>query len=159
MNLGISHDTAEFAVESILRWWQTLGRNTYPNASKLYINSGSNGARSRLWKKQLQELSNITGLEIHVSHLPPGTSKWNKIEHRMFCFISKNWRGRPLISIETVIELISNTTTSKGLKITCVEDNNKYELGTIVSDEEFAELNIEKDAFHGEWNYKISHKE
>jgi len=161
VNLGVSHDTAEFAVESILRWWQTLGRNTYPDACKLYINSdsgGSNGARSRLWKRQLQELANITGLEIHVSHLPPGTSKWNKIEHRMFCFISKNWRGRPLISIETVIELISNTTTSKGLKIKCVKDNNKYELGTIVTDEEFAGINIEKDAFHGDWNYKISHK-
>jgi transposase len=161
VNLGISHDTAEFAVESILRWWQILGRNTYPEASKLYINSdsgGSNGSRVKLWKKQLQEFANITGLEVHVSHLPPGTSKWNKIEHRMFCFISKNWRGRALISIETVIKLISHTTTLKGLKIVCVEDKNKYELGTKVTDEELANLNITRDAFHGDWNYIISPK-
>jgi len=161
VNLGVSHDTAEFAVESILRWWQTLGRNTYPDASKLYINSdngGSNGSRVKLWKKQLQELANITRLELHVSHFPPGTSKWNKIEHRMFCYISKNWRGRPLISIEAVIELISNTTTTKGLKITCIEDENKYELGTKVTDEELAGINITRDAFHGDWNYKIAMK-
>jgi transposase len=161
VNLGISHDTSEFAVESILRWWQTLGRNTYPHATKLYINSdngGSNGSRVRLWKKQLQEFANITGLDAHISHFPPGTSKWNKIEHKMFCFISKNWRGRPLISIETVIELISNTTTSKGLKIICVEDSNKYELGTKVTDEELAVINITRDAFHGDWNYLISPK-
>jgi transposase len=159
VNLGVSHDTAEFAVESILRWWQTLGKNTYPDAVKLYINSdngGSNGSRVKLWKKQLQEFANITGLEVHSSHFPPGTSKWNKIEHRMFCFISKNWRGRPLISVETVIELISNTSTSKGLKIVCVEDKNKYELGIKVSEEELAELNITRDAFHGDWNYIIS---
>ena len=144
VNLGISHDTAEFAVESILRWWQTLGINTYPNAQKLYItcdNGGSNGSRGRLWKKQLQELANITGLAVHVSHFPTGTSKWNKIKHKMFCFISKNWRGRPLISIETVINLISNTITSKGLKIVCVEDKNKYELGTVVTDKELAAIN------------------
>jgi transposase len=161
VNLGISHDTAEFAVDSILRWWQTLGRNTYPHASRLYINSdngGSNGSRVRLWKKQLQEFANITRLDVHVSHFPPGTSKWNKIEHKMFCFISKNWRGRPLISIETVIELISNTTTSKGLKIVCVENSDKYELGTKVTDEEFAGINITRDAFHGDWNYIISPK-
>ena len=161
VNLGISHDTAEFAVESILRWWQTLGKNTYPDARKLYItgdNGGSNGSRVKLWKKQLQEFANITGLEAHVSHFPPGTSKWNKIEHRMFCFISKNWRGRPLISIETVIELISNTTTQKGLKIVCVQDANKYGLGKKVTDEELAELNITREAFHGDWNYSISPK-
>jgi transposase len=162
VNLGISHDTAEFAAESILRWWQTLGKNTYPDALKLYINSdsgGSNGARVRLWKKQLQEFANITGLEAHVSHFPPGTSKWNKIEHRMFCFISKNWRGRPLISVEAVVELISNTTTSKGLKIICLEDDNNYELGIKVTDEEFAVLNITRDSFHGDWNYIISPKQ
>jgi hypothetical protein len=161
VNLGISHDTAEFAVESIVRWWHTLGKNTYPGASKLYINSdsgGSNGSRVKLWKKQLQEFANITGLEVHISHFPPGTSKWNKIEHRMFCYISKNWRGRPLISIETVIELISNTTTAKGLKIVCVKDENKYELGAKVTDEELAGLNITRDAFHGDWNYIISSK-
>jgi transposase len=161
VNLGSSHDTAEFAVESILRWWQTLGQNTYPHATKLYINSdsgGSNGSRVKLWKKQLQELANITGLTVYISHFPPGTSKWNKIEHRMFCFISKNWRGRPLISIEAVIELISNTTTSKGLKIVCMEDSNEYKLGTKVTDAELADLNITRDAFHGDWNYVISPK-
>jgi transposase len=158
VNLGISHDTAEFAVESILRWWLTLGRNTYPAADKLYINGdsgGSNGARLKLWKKQLQEFANITGLEAHVSHFPPGTSKWNKIEHKMFCFISKNWRGTPLISIETVIQLISSTTTSNGLKIVCIKDDSTYELGTKVTDEEIAEINIVRDSFHGDWNYKI----
>jgi transposase len=158
VNLGVSHDTAEFAVESILRWWQTLGAKTYPYATRLYINSdngGSNGSRVRLWKKQLQEFANISGWEIHVSHFPPGTSKWNKIEHKMFCYISKNWRGTPLVSIETVISLIANTTTSKGLKIICIKDDNKYELGTKVSDEELSEINLAKDKFHGDWNYVI----
>jgi len=162
VNLGVSHDTAEFAVESILRWWKTLGMNTYPKATKLYINSdngGSNGSRVKLWKKQLQEFANLTGLDTYVSHFPPGTSKWNKVEHRMFCFISKNWRGRPLISIKTVIELIENTTTSKGLKIVCVKDSSKYELGTKVSDEELTKINITRDSFHGDWNYMISPKD
>lgn len=161
VNLGISHDTSEFAVESIMRWWQTLGMNTYPNASELYItcdSGGSNGSSRKLWKKQLQTMANITGLSIHVSHLPPGTSKWNKIEHKMFCFITKNWRGRPLISIETVVKLISSTTTSKGLKIVCVEDKNKYELGTVVTDKELAAINIVRDDFHGNWNYVIHPK-
>ena len=158
VNLGISHDTAEFAVESILRWWQTLGVNTYPSAAKVYVNcdsGGSNGYRRKLWKKQLQEFANITGLETHVSHFPPGTSKWNKIEHKMFCFISKNWRGRPLITVEAIVNLISSTSTTKGLKITCVEDNNHYELGTTVTDDELAALNIVRDSFHGEWNYAV----
>jgi transposase len=162
VNLGISHDTAEFAVESILRWWQTLGKNTYPDASELYINcdsGGSNGARIRLWKAQLQEFANITGLDTHISHFPPGTSKWNKIEHKMFCFISKNWRGKPLISVEAVIKLISNTSTTKGLKIVCVEDSKNYELGTKVTDDELAEINIKRDAFHGDWNYTIAPKD
>jgi hypothetical protein len=133
----------------------------YPEASKLYVNSdngGGNGSRVKLWRKQLQEFANITGLEVHVSHFPPGTSKWNKIEHRMFCFTSKNRRGRPLISVETVIELISNTAASKVLKIVCVRDENKYELGTKISDEELAKLDITRDAFHGDWNYIISPK-
>jgi hypothetical protein len=145
----------------MLRWWQTLGRNTCPNASKRYITSdsgGSNGSRVKLWKEQLQEFANITGLEVHVCHVPPGTSKWNKIEQRIFCFISKNGRGRPLISVETVIELIANTTTVKGLKIVYVKDENKYELGTKITDEELAELNITRDIFHGDWNYIISPK-
>lgn len=158
VNLGISYDTSEFAVVSILRWWQTLGINTYPDAKKLYINcdgGGSNDARRKLWKKQLQDLANITGLHVHVSHFPPGTSKWNKIEHRMFCFISKNWRGKPLISVEAVVQLISSTTTSKGLRIICVEDKNHYELGTIVTEAEYAAINIIRDDFHGNWNYTI----
>jgi transposase len=158
VNLGISHDTSEFAVESILRWWQTLGVNTYPDAQKLYINcdcGGSNDSRRRLWKKQLQDFANITALEVHVSHLPPGTSKWNKIEHKMFCFISKNWRGKPLVSVEAIVNLISSTTTSKGLKIVCIEDKNHYELGTVVTDEEFEAINITRDVFHGNWNYAI----
>jgi hypothetical protein len=158
VNLGISHDTAEFAVASILRWWQTLGVNTYPNAYKIYINSdggGSNGTRTKLWKKQLQEFANITGLEVHVSHFPPGTSKWNKIEHKMFCFISSNWKGQPLISVEVVIKLISNTTTAKGLKIVCLKDDKYYELGIKVSDEELAHLSILRYKFHGDWNYRI----
>jgi transposase len=159
VNLGVSHDTAEFAVESILRWWQTLGKNTYPNATKIYINSdngGSNGSRNRLWKKQLQEMANITGLAIHVSHFPPGTSKWNKIEHKMFCYISKNWRGKPLISVETIINLISSTATSQGLKIVCKKDDNTYELGKKVTDEELSQINIHADSFHGDWNYSIA---
>jgi len=158
VNLGISHDTSEFAVASILRWWQTLGANTYPSATKLYINCGggcSNNVRRRLWKMQLQDLANITGLEVHISHFPPGTSKWNKIEHRMFCYISKNWRGKPLISVEAVIQLISSTTTSKGLKIVCVKDERHYDLGTVVTDEEFAAINIKREKILGNWNYII----
>jgi len=161
VNLGISSDTSEFAVESIMRWYQTLGINTYPNAKELYItcdNGGSNGSTRKLWKKQLQEMANVTGLSIHVSHFPSGTSKWNKIEHRMFCFITKNWRGRPLVEIEAVINLISSTTTSKGLKIVCVVDENKYELGIEVTDEELAAINIVRDDFHGDWNYVIHPK-
>lgn len=158
VNLGVSSDTAEFAIASIVRWWFTLGKNTYPNATKIFINcdsGGSNGYRVKLWKYQLQYLSNLTGLEIHVSHFPPGTSKWNKIEHRMFCYISKSWRGQPLISVETTIDLISNTTTTKGLKIECIRDNNKYELGKKVSDEEFNKINIKKETTCPDWNYII----
>ena len=159
VNLGISADTAEFAIESILRWWQTLGKKTYPNATKLLITpdaGGSNGYRVRLWKLQLQELANTTGLEIHVSHFPPGTSKWNKIEHRMFCYISKSWRGQPLISVETVISLIGNTTTTKGLTITCIKDDKTYELGKKVSDIDFEKINIKKEEICPDWNYIIS---
>jgi transposase len=161
VNLGLSHDTAEFAVESISRWWQTLGCHTYPKAKRLYVNcdgGGSNGSRVRLWKKQLQVFADVSGLEVHVSHFPPGTSKWNKVEHRLFCFISKNWRGTPLVSVEAVINLISNTTTSKGLKIVCVKDDKVYELGTKVTDEELAGLNLITDKFHGDWNYIIKPK-
>jgi transposase len=159
VNLGTSHDTSEFAVGSILRWWMALGANTYSGAGELYItcdSGGSNGTRRRLWKVQLQGLADLTGLTVHVSHFPPGTSKWNKIEHKMFCYISKNWRGRPLVSVEAVVSLIGSTTTSKGLRITCVEDRNEYALGTVVTDEELAAINITKDEFHGEWNYSIA---
>jgi len=161
VNLGLSHDTGEFAVASILRWWQTLGVHTYPEALKIFItgdSGGSNGSHLKLWKKQLQEFANISGLEVVVSHFPLGTSKWNKIEHRMFCFISKNWRGVPLVSVEAVVSLISSTTTSKGLKIVCACDDRCYALGTIVSDEELALLNLERDKFHGDWNYTIHPK-
>jgi len=159
VNLGTSKDTAEFAVESIMRWWNTLGKNTYPNASKIYINcdgGGSNGSRVRLWKMQLQEFSDITGLEVHVSHFPPGTSKWNKIEHRMFCYISKNWQGIPLISIEAIISLIGSTTTKKGLKIICVRDDKKKRSGKKISGQDFSKLSIKPEQTCPDWNYMIS---
>jgi hypothetical protein len=159
VNLGTGKDTAEFAVHSITLWWEALGKDTYPGADRIYINcdsGGSNGYRVRLWKKQLQGFANVTGLSVHVSHFPSGTSKWNKIEHKMFCYISKNWRGKPLITIETTVELIASTTTKRGLKIHCVRDDNIYNLGETVTDTEFNSLNIIRDAFHGEWNYSIS---
>jgi transposase len=159
VNLGISKDTAEFAVESVSRWWLTLGKNTYPKASKLYINcdgGGSNGSRNRLFKLKLQEFADQSRLEVHVSHFPPGTSKWNKIEHRMFCYISSHWRGQPLVSVETVITLIGSTTTSTGLKILCVKDEGSYELGIKVSDQDFAGVNIKNEQICPNWNYAIS---
>jgi transposase len=158
VNLGTSHDTGEFAVESISRWWATIGMNTFAGAKILYINcdcGGSNGNRSRLWKYQLQQLVNRTGLEIYVSHFPPGTSKWNKIEHRLFCFISKNWAGKPLIDVETVINLISSTTTKKGLSVVCERDDTTYPLAQKVSNNEFKSINIRKIEPLGEWNYMI----
>ena len=158
INLGTDHDTAEFAAESILRWWMSIGKNAFPNTDKIYINcdnGGSNGSRLRLWKYELQQLANITGLEINVSHFPPGTSKWNKIEHRLFCYISKSWQGQPLIDIETVVQLISNTTTSKGLKVVCQVDNNKYALKRKVTDEEFEKINLHPSRTLGSWNYII----
>ena len=158
INLGISHDTSEFAVSSIAYWWAAIGKNSFPDATRIYITcdgGGSNGSRSRNWKYELQQFSNDTGLEIMISHYPPGTSKWNKIEHRMFCYISKNWQGQPLIDIETVIDLISNTTTEKGLSITCQLDENEYETGRKLSDEEFAKLNITPCDVLGKWNYII----
>jgi len=159
VNLGISKDTAEFAVESISRWWLTVGKNTYPHASRLYINcdgGGSNGARNKLFKLQLQEFANQSDLKVHVSHFPPGTSKWNKIEHRLFCYISSHWRGQPLISIEAIIGLIGSTTTTSGLKVICVRDENTYEIGIKVSDDDFEKINIERDATCPDWNYIIS---
>jgi hypothetical protein len=159
VNLGISSDTSEFAVESISRWWLTLGKGTYPKTKKLYINcdgGGSNGSRNRLFKLQLQQFANQSGLEVHVSHFPPGTSKWNKVEHRMFCYITSHWKGQPLINVETVIQLIGSTTTTKGLKIICVKDDTVYEIGKKVSDEDFAAINIKTMKILPAWNYSIS---
>jgi hypothetical protein len=159
VSVGISHDTAEFAVNSIRHWWQEMGVEFYANAPALYINAdggGSNGSRVRLWKAELQRFANELGKEIHVSHFPPGTSKWNKIEHKMFCFISKNWRGKPLIDTATIVQLIGNTTTTKGLTIKARLDQRLYEKARKVSDDEFQNIAIEPDPFHGEWNYKIT---
>jgi len=159
VNLGKSHDTSEFAVESISKWWETIGKNTFAAANKLYINcdcGGSNGNRVRLWKYQLQQFSNRTGLEVHISHFPPGTSKWNKIEHRLFCYVSKNWAGKPLVDIETVVNLISNTTTKTGLSVICESDDNEYPLAKKVSDKDFESIIISRIPPHGEWNYIIS---
>jgi hypothetical protein len=158
VNVGIDHETAEFAVESIRRWWQTVGKDLYPKSKALLIladGGGSNGACNRLWKSQLQHLATETGLWITVCHLPPATSKWNKIEHRLFSYISINWRGRPLTSLETMIELISHTTTQEGLTVTAVKDSNRYPTGIKVSGDEMAALAIIRDPFHGEWNYTI----
>ena len=158
VNVGISSDTAEFAVESIKRWWQEVGFEVYPGAKSIYITAdsgGSNGVRVRLWKVKLQQLANEIGLTLKVSHFPSGTSKWNKIEHRLFSFISKNWRGRPLISLAVIVNLIGATTTEAGLTVTCVVDYNEYKKGIAVSDAELAKVNIHRDEFHGDWNYSI----
>ncbi len=159
VSVGISSDTAEFAVNSIRSWWNEMGSTIYSNATEIYINAdggGSNGSRVRLWKMELQKLANEINKVIHVSHFPPGTSKWNKIEHKMFCFISKNWRGKPLIDTATIVQLISNTTTKKGLTIRAVLDGNEYKKGIKILDAALKNINLEKDEFHGEWNYKIS---
>ena len=162
VNVGVDHDTASFAVESIRRWWHTVGRKLYPTQTKLLITSdggGSNGVKNRLWKRELQTLANETGLAITVNHLPPATSKWNKIEHRLFSFISINWRAKPLTSLETIIELLSHTTTKEGLTVTAIVDNNTYPTGVKVSDKEMDSLNITRNVFHGEWNYTIKPQE
>jgi len=158
VNVGVDHDTAEFAVESIRRWWQTMGQPAYPNATMLMITAdggGSNGYRLRLWKLELQRLADETGLAISVCHFPPGTSKWNKIEHRLFSFITQNWRGKPLVSYQVIIDLIAATTTTKGLTVQSVLDENRYEKGRKVSDAELATVTLQPDEFHGEWNYTI----
>ena len=159
VNLGTSHDTAEFAVESIARWWLTVGQYTYPNARKLLITcdgGGSNGSHLRMWKYQLALLSQYTHLEIHVCHFPPGTSKWNKVEHRLFCYITRSWQGQPLVDIQTAVDLISNTTTSTGLKVVCEADYNVYDLGLKVSDDVFASICLNRMDTLGEWNYSIN---
>jgi transposase len=158
VNVGISHDTAQFAVASIRGWWRKLGRERYPAADQLLITAdagGSNGYRTRLWKVELQKLADELSLTIRVCHFPPGTSKWNKIEHRLFSFISKNWRGRPLDSLATVVNLISNTTTQTGLSVEASLDFASYEKGIKVSEEQMAQLNLKRDKFHGEWNYSL----
>jgi DDE family transposase len=158
VNLGIDHDTAAFAVHSIRRWWQEIGRARYPQARQLLITAdggGSNGSRVRLWKRELQNLANEIGIDIAVHHLPPGTSKWNKIEHRLFSFISQNWRAKPLVSYRVIVDLISATTTKTGLTVRCEIDHNLYPKGVTVSDAEMARLNIIRHDFHGEWNYTI----
>ena len=159
VSVGTDHDTAEFAVESIRRWWNKMGRNSYPKAKELLITAdcgGSNGYRVRLWKIALQNLSTETGLKISGCHFPPGTSKWNKIEHRMFSHISINWRGKPLISHEVIVKLIGSTTTKSGLNIRAELDTNKYEKGIKITDEELDNINVIRDDFHGEWNYSIT---
>lgn len=159
VNVGISHDTAEFAVESIRRWWLRMGQPTYPDATEILITAdggGSNGSRVRLWKLELQRLADALGLRLHVRHFPPGTSKWNKIEHRMFCHITENWRGRPLLSRMAVVELIAATTTQTGLTIQAQVDESVYETGRKVTNEEMASLAMGLCDFHGEWNYHLS---
>jgi hypothetical protein len=158
VTVGIDHDTAEFAVASIARWWQRLGQVVYPNATSLLITAdggGSNASRSRLWKLELQRFANQTGLELRICHLPPGTSKWNKIEHRLFSYITKNWRGKPLVSYEVIVQLIAATKTQSGLDVRCELDDATYETGRKVTDEELAAVNLERDEFHGDWNYRI----
>ncbi len=158
VNLGISSDTAEFAVESIRRWWYSMGKALYKGCSQLLITAdcgGSNGSRVKLWKVKLQELANELAMTLKVRHFPPGTSKWNKIEHRMFCHITENWRGRPLISREVVIELIGSTRTKTGLEIKAALDENTYQSGIKVSDQELKNVNLYKEDFHGEWNYEV----
>jgi hypothetical protein len=156
VSVGIDHDTGRFAVATIRRWWRELGRKAYPNAKTLLITAdsgGSNGSRLRLWKWELQRFANSSGLTISVSHLPPGTSKWNKIEHRLFSFISQNWRGQPLLTHAAIVSLISNTRTATGLKVRCVLDTNAYPAKSVVTDKQMAQLRITRADFHGDWNY------
>ena len=158
VNVGTSADTSAFAVESIRRWWKEHGRKLYPNAKRLLITcdgGGSNGSRNRLWKKELQELVDEIGIPITIRHYPPATSKWNAIEHKLFSYISINWRAKPLTSLEIIIRLISSTTTTAGLTVTAVADTNIYEKGIKISDNELAALNVRQEDFHGEWNYTI----
>ncbi len=161
VSVGIDHDTASFAANAIRRWWQTMGRARYPEARSLLITAdcgGSNGARVRLWKRELQALADEFGFPITVCHLPPGTSKWNKIEHRLFSFITQNWRGKPLVSYQTIVQLIAATTTRTGLNVKCEVDAASYPAGVKVSDDDMAMLNLTAHEFHGEWNYTITPK-
>jgi transposase len=158
VSVGMDHDTAEFAVETIRRWWRSMGKPAYPQAKRLLITAdagGSNGSRLRLWKLELQKLADETGLRIVVCHFPPGTSKWNKIEHRLFSYISQNWRGKPLRSFETIVSLIAATRTSTGLQVHAELNTESYAAGIKVSDQALAQINIRRDKFHGDWNYEI----
>jgi Rhodopirellula transposase DDE domain len=158
VSVGTDHDTAQFAVNTIYQWWCQMGKIAYANAKELLVTAdggGSNGSRNRLWKYELQDFANKANLDVMVCHFPPGTSKWNKIEHRMFSHITKNWRGRPLTSHEVIVNLIANTTTNAGLKIKAAIDENEYFTGIAITDEELKSINIEKNDFHGEWNYVI----
>jgi len=159
VSLGVDHDTGAFAVNAIRSWWLEMGRARYPNATRLLITAdggGSNGSRVRLWKVELQKLADELGLEISVHHLPPGTSKWNKIEHRLFSFITMNWRGKPLVTHQAIVQLIAATTTKSGLEVRCKLDSNVYPAGVKIPDADFDALNIERHEFHGDWNYTIS---
>jgi Rhodopirellula transposase DDE domain len=158
VSVGIDHDTAAFAVQTIRNWWRSVGAQRYPAARRLTITAdggGSNGSRLRLWKRELQTLANELGIEISVHHFPPGTSKWNRVEHRLFSFISMNWRAKPLVSYRVIVDLISATTTDTGLTVRCELDTNAYPKGISVSNEEMESINIERNEFHGEWNYTI----
>ena len=158
VSVGTDHDTARFAAQTINKWWREMGSARYPQATELLITAdggGSNSSRCRLWKIALQELANATGLVLHVSHFPPGTSKWNKIEHRLFCHVTQNWRGEPLVSHDLVVKLIASTTTDTGLKVRAALDTTRYQSGIKVTDRELGTVRIQRDAFHGEWNYSI----
>jgi transposase len=158
VSVGVDHDTSTFAVEAVRRWWKSMGSERYPQARRLLITAdggGSNGSRAHLWKVELQKLADELGMPITVSHFPPGTSKWNKIEHRLFSFISQNWRGKPLISHEVIVNLIAATTTTTGLKVRAELDTASYPVGRKVSKQEIADVNLRRDSFHGEWNYTI----
>jgi Rhodopirellula transposase DDE domain len=158
VSVGIDHDTARFAVQAIARWWQKMGARRYPHARELLImadGGGSNGSRCRLWKVALQELVSRLGISIHVSHFPPGTSKWNKIEHRMFCHITQNWRGRPLVSHEVIVNLIANVSTRTGLRIRAELDRGAYPSGIPVTEAELQTLHLKPHSFHGDWNYAL----
>jgi len=162
VSVGIDADTGAFAVESIRRWWQKLGRARYPDATRLVITAdcgGSNGSRVKLWKRELQRFANETNLQITVTHLPPGTSKWNRIEHRLFAYITQNWRGKPLVSHQVIVQLIGSTKTDKGLQVSCEIDANLYPKSIKVTEQEMQSINITRDEFHGDWNYTIAPNE
>jgi len=162
VSVGRDHDTPEFAVASIRQWWKMMGRRAYPDAKKLFITAdagGSNGYRSRAWKLELQRFADDTGLRIRVSHFPPGTSKWNKIEHRLFCHITQNWRGKPLRTFETIIDLIGATRTAAGLRVRAKLDPRKYETGVEITKAQMRDLALQPDDFHGEWNYEMQPRE